>query len=240
MALARRRSSPNACLRRQLLRPKGTNNTNNRPPGISSSSLATLRPSGKNLLYRGPDNIGRTRIAAHDGRRVRSRLFKRDMRRKGRYVRVRIGIHHYRTISTKGKVPGSRKIIRLIDTNSVQADQFRIACIGEIGKILCLIKFRIAFGRPLFPRHQIQVAVIQYQYDQTWIAPAPPVFADRNEFIQPVHLHGAIASHGDDHPVRMSELGGNRIGNARIPWLRARLKAKPSSPGEALQSRAYQ
>ena len=83
--------------------------------------------------------------------------------------------------------------------------------VREIGHVLRRLEFGIARHGPQFPCHLVEVAIVEHQDDQAGIGPALPIFADRNEFVHPVHLHRAVANHGNHDAVRIGELGRDRI-----------------------------
>ena len=77
-----------------------------------------------------------------------------------------------------------------------------------------LLDLRGAAERPQFPRHHVEVAIVQYNDDQTRIGPFTPIFGDGDETVDAEHLHGAVANKGDRHPIWKTEFGRGRVGHA--------------------------
>ena len=79
--------------------------------------------------------------------------------------------------AARARVHASADVVGGVDADAPQADHFGVVGVGEVGDVLRRVEARVALHRPLFPGHLIQVAVVEHEHDQTWIAPTSPVLA---------------------------------------------------------------
>ncbi len=137
------------------------------------------------------------------------------MRRQRRHGGIGVGLQHHGPVGAQCLVPRLADRLGRIDPDAAQADQLRVAGVGEVRKALRALEFGITRLGALLPGHLVQVAVVQHHHDQPRVLPASPIFGDRDQFAVAVHLHRPIADKCDGRAIGKGKLGGDDVGHAR-------------------------
>jgi hypothetical protein len=161
------------------------------------------------------DDAGLVGVAAEDRFGEMLCLLERDVRREGRRVGVGDRFQHHWPVAGQGAVPGVGELLGLFDLDAAEADGVGERRVREIGQFLAGYKPHVAHHDPLFPRHLVQIAVVQHQRDPPRVGPFLPVFGDRDAGVEAVHLHRAVARDGDADAVGETEFRADRVRHGR-------------------------
>ena len=135
------------------------------------------------------------------------------MRGQRRNVRIAHHLEQDGPVRRERRVERRHDLARRIDHHAGKSNEIGIARERKIGEILRCRKFRVAFEHPLLPADHVEIAIVEHDHDEPWIDETVPIFRDGDELVDAVHLHGAVADHGDDGTVRVRQLRRKRVRN---------------------------